>query len=71
MLYSIPSLTTSFNQLINRSVFGRPYEVVVGSGEREKVYTYPKGTTPLLSTKIVNVIDTSVVQVGGEAMEVI
>jgi len=49
----------------------RPYEVVVGSGEREKVYTYPKGTTPLLSTKVVNVIDTNVVQVGGEAMEVI
>ena len=43
----------------------------MGSGEREKVYTYPKGTTPLLSTKVVNVIDTSVVQVGGEAMEVI
>ena len=50
----------------------RPYEVVVGSGQREKEYTYPKGTTPLLSTKVVDVIDTTVVQVGGgEAMEVV
>jgi len=49
----------------------RPYEVVVGSGQRQKEYTYPKGTTPLLSTKEVQVIDSNVVQVGGEAMEVI
>ena len=51
--------------------FYRPYEVVVGSGQRQKEYTYPKGTTPLLSTKEVQVIDSNVVQVGGEAMEVV
>ena len=44
---------------------------MVGSGERQKEYTYPKGTTPLLSTKEVQVIDSNVVQVGGEAMEVV
>ena len=43
--------------------------MVVGSGQRQKEYTYAKGTTPLLSTKVVDVIDTNVVQVGGEAME--
>jgi len=49
----------------------RPYEVVVGDGKRKKEYTYAKGTTPLLSTKEVTIIDSSVIQVGGEAMEVI
>merc|ERR1712173_556702 len=49
----------------------RPYEVVVKNGERKKEYTNAKGTTPLLSTKEVTIVDSTVVQVGGEAMEVI
>jgi len=47
----------------------RPYEVIVESGKRKKAYTYPSGTTPLLSTNVVEVVETTVSPVA-EAMEV-
>lgn len=52
----------------------RPYEVIVESGKRKKEYGYPAGTTPLLNTKVIQIVSDSVVAVTtpsvGEAMEV-
>ena len=47
----------------------RPYEGIVDSGKRKKTYTYPSGTTPLLSTKVIDVVETTVSPVA-EAMVV-
>ena len=38
----------------------RPYEKLIESGKRQKEYKYPAGTTPVLSTKVVDIVSEEV-----------
>ncbi|XP_054282441.1 proteasome subunit beta type-7-like [Macrosteles quadrilineatus] len=50
----------------------RPYELTVSKGQRQGTYTYARGTTAVLSTKIIplQIVDQSVQRIEPESMEV-
>ena len=66
-LFTLSAYLSSFQLFFCFQIL-RPYDVLVPSGQKKKDYTYPKGTTAVLDTKVFQ-IDTVVTPIV-EAMDV-